>query len=251
MKNLFKGFIMDITMFTIIPMPYKVWEDSAVCHMMKLYPLIGLIAGLINYLVYLIASYFNLPLIIITALTMIAPFIITGMLHLDGFMDVSDALLSRRDRKEKIRILKDPNTGAFSVISLGILFILNFSSVYAIIEGNKNIIGIIIIPIISRALMGYMLLKKDTMKESSLGSYFKTGTGKVDIVVILSFLIMALVGLVYLLGIKGLILGGFIILSALISVNKSIKEFGGMSGDIAGYGLVIAEAVGLFILSIS
>ena len=117
MKNLFKGFIMDITMFTIIPMPYKVWEDSAVCHMMKLYPLIGLIVGLINYLVYLIASYFNLPLIIITALTMIAPFIITGMLHLDGFMDVSDALLSRRDRKEKIRILKDPNTEAFSVIS--------------------------------------------------------------------------------------------------------------------------------------
>lgn len=251
MKNLFKGFIMDITMFTIIPIPYKVWEDRAVCHMMKLYPLIGLIVGLINYLVYLIANYFNLPLIIITALTMISPFIITGMLHLDGFMDVSDALLSRRDRKEKIRILKDPNTGAFSVISLGILFILIFSSVYAIIEGNKNIMGIIIIPIISRALMGYMLLKKDTMKESSLGSYFKTGTGKVDIVVILSFLILALIGLVYLLGIKGLILGGFIILSAIISVKKSIKELGGMSGDIAGYGLVIAEAVGLFILSIS
>ena len=250
MKNLFKGFIMDITMFTIIPIPYKVWEDRAVCHMMKLYPLIGLIVGLINYLVYLIANYFNLPLIIITALTMISPFIITGMLHLDGFMDVSDALLSRRDRKEKIRILKDPNTGAFSVISLGILFILIFSSVYAIIEGNKNIMGIIIIPIISRALMGYMLLKKDTMKESSLGSYFKTGTGKVDIVVILSFLILALIGLVYLLGIKGLILGGFIILSAIISVKKSIKELGGMSGDIAGYGLVIAEAVGLFILSI-
>ena len=110
--------------------------------------------------------------------------------------------------------------------------------------------GIIIIPIISRALMGYMLLKKDTMKESSLGSYFKTDTGKVDIVVILSFLILALIGLVYLLGIKGLILGGFIILSAIISVKKSIKELGGMSGDIAGYGLVIAEAVGLFILSI-
>lgn len=250
MKNLFKGFIMDVSMFTIIPTPYKVWEDNAVCHMMKLYPLIGLIVGLLNYLIYFISNYFNLPLIIITALTMIAPFIITGMLHLDGFMDVSDALLSRRDRKEKIRILKDPNTGAFSVISLGILFILNFSSVYAIIEGNKNIMGIVIIPIISRALMGYMLLKKDTMKESSLGSYFKTGTGKVDIVVIIFFLIMALGGLVYLLGIKGLILGGFIILSAIISVKKSIKELGGMSGDIAGYGLVIAEAVGLFILSI-
>ena len=31
---------------------------------------------------------------------------------------------------------------------------------------------------------------------------------------------------------------------------KSIKELGGMSGDIAGYGLVISEAVGLFILAV-
>ncbi|VYU50312.1 adenosylcobinamide-GDP ribazoletransferase [Clostridium tertium] len=250
MKNLIKGFIMDITMFTILPMPYKVWEDNAVCHMMKLYPIIGLIVGSVNYLVYIIANYFNLPLIIISALTMIAPFIITGMLHLDGFMDVCDALLSRRDKKEKIRILKDPNTGAFSVISLGILFIINFSSVYSIIEGNENIIGIIIIPIISRALMGYMLLKKDTMKESSLGSYFKTGTGKIDIVVLNFLLLLALIALIFLFGISGIILGGCIILSAIISVNKSIKELGGMSGDIAGYGLVISEAVGLFILAV-
>lgn len=241
---------MDITMFTILPIPYSIWEDNAVCHMMKLYPLIGLIVGLINYVVYIIASYFNLPLIIISALTMIAPFIITGMLHLDGFMDVSDAILSRRDKKEKIRILKDPNTGAFSVISLGILFIINFSSVFSILEEKKYALGLIFIPIISRALIAYMLLKKDTMKESSLGSYFKTGTGKKDIVVILSFLILALGGLIYILGIKGIIIGMLTILLGIISVNKGIKELGGMSGDIAGYGLVISEAVGLFILAI-
>ena len=41
-------------------------------------------------------------------------------------MDVCDALLSRRDKQEKLRILKDPHTGAFAVISVVMLFIVNF-----------------------------------------------------------------------------------------------------------------------------
>lgn len=52
--------------------------------------------------------------------------IITGMLHLDGFMDVCDAILSRRSKEEKLRILKDSATGAFAVIPLVILFFLQF-----------------------------------------------------------------------------------------------------------------------------
>jgi len=40
------------------------------------------------------------------------------------------------------------------------------------------------------------------------------------------------------------------IISALISVNKSTKELGGMSGDSAGYGLVISELIGVLCLAI-
>lgn len=249
MKNLISGFIMALSMFTILPVPYKVWKDDAVRHMMKFYPLIGLVVGLINYVVFRITEYFHFSIILISAITMVMPFIITGMLHLDGFMDVCDALLSRRDKKEKIRILKDPNTGAFSVISLGILFIIDFSAIYTLVENRVNVIGIIIIPIISRSLMGLMLLKKESMKESSLGSYFKKGTGKVDILILYIFLIISSL-LFILLGLKFILVPLGMIIIAILSVNKSIKELGGMSGDIAGYGLVLSEALGILILSI-
>ena len=73
-----------------------------------------------------------------TAVTLITPFILTGMLHLDGYMDVCDALLSRRDKQEKLRILKDPHTGAFAVISVIMLFILNFSTLHTVISNNIN-----------------------------------------------------------------------------------------------------------------
>ena len=249
MKNLINGFIMALSMFTILPVPYKVWKDEAVRHMMKLYPLVGIFVGVINYVVFRLTDYFNLSTILISALTMVTPFIITGMLHLDGFMDVCDALLSRRDKKEKVRILKDPNTGAFSVISLGILFIIDFASTYTLVENRTSIIGIIIIPIISRSLMGIMLLKKEAMKESSLGSYFKKGTTKVDILILYIFLIIAS-GLFMLLGIKFILVPLAMIIIAILSVEKSIKELRGISGDIAGYGLVLSEVLGILILSI-
>lgn len=249
MKNLINGFIMALSMFTILPVPYKVWKDEAVRHMMKLYPLVGIFVGVINYVVFRLTDYFNLSTILISALTMVTPFIITGMLHLDGFMDVCDALLSRRDKKEKVRILKDPNTGAFSVISLGILFIIDFASTYTLVENRTSIIGIIIIPIISRSLMGIMLLKKEAMKESSLGSYFKKGTTKVDILILYIFLIIAS-GLFMLLGIKFILVPLAMIIIAILSVEKSIKELGGISGDITGYGLVLSEVLGILILSI-
>ncbi|MDU5105609.1 adenosylcobinamide-GDP ribazoletransferase [Clostridium sp.] len=249
MKNLINGFIMALSMFTILPVPYKAWKDDAVRHMMKLYPLVGMVVGLINYIVFRLTEYFNLSIILISAITMVIPFVITGMLHLDGFMDVSDALLSRRDKQEKVRILKDPNTGAFSVISLGILFIIDFAATYTLVENKSNIIGIIIIPIISRSLMGLMLLKKEAMKESSLGSYFKKGTGKVDILILYIFLIISS-GLFMLLGIKFILVPLAMIIIAILSVEKSIRELGGMSGDIAGYGLVLSEVLGILVLSI-
>ena len=58
------------------------------------------------------------------------PWLATGFLHLDGFMDSCDAILSRRDLEERRRILKDPHTGSFAVISLVILTILSLGAFY-------------------------------------------------------------------------------------------------------------------------
>ena len=98
--------------------------------------------------------------------------------------------------------------------------------------------------------MAIMLLKKETMKESSLGSYFKKGTGKLDIYILYVFLIAASISMIILLNVKASLVPIFMIISAILSVNKSTKELGGMSGDSAGYGLVIAEVVGILCLSI-
>lgn len=241
---------MAISMFTIIPLPKYKWDDNGAKHILKFYPLIGLIVGIIWYVVYKFLVFINASTILISAITMITPFIITGMLHLDGYMDVCDALLSRRDKKEKIRILKDPNTGAFSVIALVMLCIVNFASMYTIVDNKSNIIALVLIPIISRSLMGFFLLTKETMVESSLGSYFKKGTGLTDKILLMVLIIIPSIILIIILGLKALGISLAMICITTFFVNNSCEELGGMSGDTAGYGLVIAESIGVLIVAL-
>lgn len=252
MKKYFKGFLMAISMFTVIPLPRYEWDDEGGKNIMKFYPVIGLIVGLIWYGAFRLLSLLGASIMVTTAITLITPFILTGMLHLDGYMDVCDALLSRRNKEEKLRILKDPHTGAFAVISVVMLFIVNFSGLYTVISNsiqgnsvnnNTSAIGLILIPIISRSLMGYLLLSKESMKGSSLGAFFKQGTGKVDRVILLSSLIISSIILVFIFGTYGIIISLAMILISTFLVNKAAKEFDGMSGDSAGYGLVIAETM--------
>ena len=259
MKKYFKGFLMAISMFTVIPLPRYEWDDEGGKNIMKFYPAIGLIVGLIWYGIFRLLNLLGTSIMVTTAITLITPFILTGMLHLDGYMDVCDALLSRRNKEEKLRILKDPHTGAFAVIAVVMLFIVNFSGLYTVITNtikgnainniNTSAIGLVLIPIISRSLMGYLLLSKESMKGSSLGAFFKQGTGKVDRVILLSCLIISSIILVDIFGAYGLIISLAMILVSTFLVNNAAKEFGGMSGDCAGYGLVIAETIGILILS--
>ena len=68
------------------------------------------------------------------------------------------------------------------------------------------ILGLILIPIISRSLMGYLLISKESMKGSSLGAFFKRGTGDVDKVILLTSLLISSLILIFIFGIYGLII---------------------------------------------
>lgn len=55
------------------------------------------------------------------------PWLVTGFMHLDGYMDVCDAVLSRRELATRQRILKDSHCGAFAVIGMVLLALCQWS----------------------------------------------------------------------------------------------------------------------------
>lgn len=58
------------------------------------------------------------------AVAVLLPILLAGGLHMDGFLDATDALFSRRDREKKLAIMKDPNCGPFAVLCCAGLLLL-------------------------------------------------------------------------------------------------------------------------------
>ncbi|MGL5415953.1 MAG: adenosylcobinamide-GDP ribazoletransferase [Clostridium sp.] len=249
MKGLFNALNMNIGMFTIIPPFKKVWDEKSGKHMMKMYPIIGLIIGVIWYAISILLIKIGAKGMILSALMLGIPFFLTGFIHLDGFMDVSDAILSRRDKETKLRILKDSTVGAFSVISLVLLLIVEYGSITEIVLDGKKLVLLILIPVISRSIAGYFLITEESIKESYFGKLFKEGTGVLDKIILILFFILSCIVFILEGKLFVLIPIGMVLLSFYLLWNCK-KNLGGINGDVAGYVLVLSEMIALIIFAI-
>ena len=108
-------------MFLAIPCPFRRWDEAARGRMLGFLPLIGLIVGAIWAAAAHLCTALNLPSAVRALILCALPWLVTGFLHLDGFMDVCDAVLSRRDLETRQRILKDSHCGSFAVICMILL----------------------------------------------------------------------------------------------------------------------------------
>lgn len=250
MKSLFNGLNMTISMFTVIPVPKYTWDETAAKHMMKLYPIVGFIIGVLWYGVYKVLNYFGVSIMLSSAILTAIPYVLTGFLHLDGFMDVCDALLSRKPMEIKIKILKDSNVGAFAVISLVLLLITKFAAVNSLLFLHKEVVFLIIIPIISRSLVGYFLITRKTIGESYFGKLFKGGTGVVDKAILIGVYLSSFIVCYFIGNLNSLTIPIAMGILAFILQRNTGKELGGFNGDVAGYILVLTEFLGLIVLSI-
>lgn len=267
MKKFFRSFIIAVSMFTIIKTPNVKWDEDGNKYIMISYPLVGIIIGILWSALYIGVSLLNTSIVLQSVLMMIFPFIITGFIHLDGFTDVCDAILSRREKEEKLRILKDSMIGAFGCIALIILFFVNFAALYTIFS-KSNIVyytlnnverlfrlgspfyAFLFIPVISRSLAAFYLMREKTIKESSLGAYFKKETGKSELLIMLSYIFLSIICMSFFISYKSVVIALFMYYFCSVCVRKCISNFGGVSGDVAGFSLVISESAGLLTLAL-
>ena len=244
-SNFFKGFYMSLGMFTAIPLPRKIWDEKLIFHMLIGFPLVGLIVGAIWWLAALLITTLSVPTMLTAAVLCLAPFLIAGFIHLDGYMDTSDAVLSRREPDDKLRILLDSRVGAFAVIMLAILFILQFSAMYVIAENGKFFALLIVISTLSRccAAFSFFCLRHNSKSDFVLMFKQKISASYKIFVVIIAVLATG-ASFLYA-GFLGLAVSAVVILGYLLAIWRSSKSLGGISGDLLGYALVISELFGL------
>jgi len=241
---------MALGMFTKIPLPFHFWDEKFAPLMVASLPLVGIVAGVLWWLAWVALISLGLPLMLTAAALAVAPFLIAGFIHLDGYMDTSDALLSYRPLEDKVRILKDPRVGAFAVVMLCILFLLQFAAMYTIAEHGRHLALFISIAVISRSCSALSILVLRHMPESNYTPLLAQGIGlshKIFISVIA--VIAAVLSFLYA-GLFGVIVVLAVILGYAVAIRFAYKGFNGISGDLLGYAMVIGELCGLIALAI-
>ncbi len=246
-----RSLISAVSMFTAIPMPQLDWDMEHGSRMTACLGLVGALLGALELLLVRLLDLLSLPVPVFAVLTVGLGCLLTGFLHLDGFMDVCDALLSHRDEAGRRRILKDPHCGSFAVISLCLLLAAALAAVYSLRAAGSALSPAVIVamPVLSRTAAGLLLLSAKTMPESSLGAYFKTGNGPgVKVLLILSG--AAALAAVWIAAgplCTGALLAA-VILSAALGLYAA-HRLGGVNGDVAGFAVVLCETLMLLALT--
>lgn len=81
---------------------------------------------------------------------------LSGGLHLDGWMDTADGVLSHRSRERMLEIMKDSRVGAMGVLAAVLLLLFKASLLYELLNGDQAKLYmplLVIVPMWSRAWM--------------------------------------------------------------------------------------------------
>ncbi|MCI9475319.1 adenosylcobinamide-GDP ribazoletransferase [Anaerovoracaceae bacterium 41-7] len=251
MKKFIIGFFMAWGNFITLPCPYKRWDSQLKNMMLAFLPSIGLVIGLLWMGLFWIMLRIELSPLLISFLMMFYIFAICGFMHMDGFMDCNDAIMSRRPLEERQRILKDSTVGAFAVVTVAFLLLAWFAAMSTAIY-RISYADLLTLPVVSRAISGLAVLVYQPIGHSQYVEDYKApGRWKYRLSVLLQTgLVM---GLSVLLGagwIKMLICSAVIAVVGFIACLYARKQLGGMSGDIAGYTICIGELAGIFALAV-
>ena len=244
MKTYLNAFFMCQSMFCAIPAP-QIWDEKARDRMLLFLPVVGLELGLIWAGLGWLCRFLNLPPLV-TALVLSAwPWLGTGFLHLDGFMDVTDAVKSYRSLERRREILKDSHVGSFAVIGIVLLILGQFACFASIPEG-ADIRILIFVPAVSRCGSA---LAVTALRPMSTSQYAGQRKQKSHLPVLSAVLAVFLAAGFLLWGKYGLVLIG-VLCGYGCALRRGYKSLEGMNGDIAGYALTIGEFCAAAVLAL-
>ena len=242
MKNYLRALVMCFTMFTVLPCPYALWDDAARPLMTLFLPVVGAFVGALWTLLAFALRWLSVPPLVAGAALCAFPFLITGGIHMDGFLDVTDAVRSWRSPEERRKILKDPHVGSFAVLFAVLLVMAQFA-LFSSAKETAAPFALLLIAAVSRTLAGLCVTALRPMETSEYSGVYRKGTRPSHVAFFAAALALELaLGFVFLgkYGFASLaVIAGY-----LLFLLRAFRSLGGMSGDVSGYAMTIAELCG-------
>ncbi|MFC0471928.1 adenosylcobinamide-GDP ribazoletransferase [Halalkalibacter kiskunsagensis] len=180
MKQMMFGFILAIQFLTRLPVPFHCpWNKHTSKWAIRSYPLVGILLGsIITAITWSFESY--LPLSIMTLLIITLWVWLTGGLHLDGWMDVADAVGSNASLERKWEIMKDPHVGSFGNIALLFLLAWKVMLIYVLLDSFVPLYSFLFILAFSRLGAVALMIILPTAKQQGLAWEWKKNISQLD-----------------------------------------------------------------------
>ncbi len=246
MKSLLESFIVAFSMYSKIPMPHIEWSEKSMKYSMCFFPWIGLAIGGLEYLWFLVCRSFGASDLLRSAIAVVLPLLVTGGIHFDGFLDTTDALSSWRTREERLRILKDSHVGAFAVIGSCVFFLIALG--FASEVSGSTVSCLCLMFAISRSYSAISVVSFPSANPKGTAAAFGSHSRKKMVWrVMIVYLAVLYICLILIAPVTGIcvIIGS--VLSFLIYYYTCMHYFGGMTGDLAGFFVSVAELLMLIL----
>ena len=222
-------------MFSAVPVPQFDWNAKNMRYALCAFPLVGVVCGAL----WCLCGVLPLPAVARAAGFCLVPVWVTGGIHLDGYADTCDALSSYGDTAKKLEILKDPHCGAFAVIRLCSYFAAYFALCCCVQFTPRLGVLWMLALVGERALSGLAVAAFPLAINTGLAHAFVTAADRTRVRRVLAVLCAVLAAAVAALGGWALVLVACAVF--LRYHHLAVQQFGGTTGDLAGWFLQKCE----------
>jgi len=248
------SFLAAFRFLTVIPLPFKrEGGAAAIGGSIVYFPVVGLIIGLLLAGAWWVLDQL-LPTALANGLIITGMVLVTGALHLDGFIDTCDGLAGNKPAEDRWRVMRDSRVGAFGVVGGVLLLLVKFVALGAV-PRPLVFAALVLMPVVSRWLMVYAITAYPYARPDGLGTVFKQAASWGRFTLASLFVILVTAGLMWWLAVPYFFLAALAVVAgswlAIFLWTRYLNwKFAGLTGDSYGAVSEMAEVTVLIVITL-
>lgn len=237
-----ESFKQALAFLTIIPVRFKddgSSEPAFSRDQVAWYPLVGLVIALPSFFIAMFMQW-AFDSTTIAVLIIATQALLTRMLHWDALADVADAWWGGATPERRREIMSDSHTGSYALVTVSLTILALFLALIHIVDA-KMFAMLLVAPTIARCAPLFGLWLGVPAKPEGLGAAM-CGAPTQRSLVIAGVTLLGAVGLACVsLGPLGIVVSFAGILVCGAFPHFAAQRFGGVTGDVVGYGVILGE----------